>query len=124
MTADDVLLRCALTTLSRRQTTADRGVPLWSVVRDLFCIGSTSSIELCQRFDIDPHQAVSELAYDNDPSLDSYHAPKSYAMFMTGDGTGRFRTNGGDKLLLTNKQLKEERAGLVYSVVVTAMEGK
>lgn len=32
------------------------GVVLWSVIADLCGLGSTSAIELCEEFSVDPHQ--------------------------------------------------------------------
>jgi hypothetical protein len=32
--------------------------PRWSAVSDSFCLGSTFSIELCRRFNIDPHEQL------------------------------------------------------------------
>lgn len=33
-------------------------VPLWSVVSDRFALGSGYSVQLCQRFDLDPEEMV------------------------------------------------------------------
>ena len=50
---DEELLRRAVTGVRPRKLE-----PKWSVVADLFCLGSTYSRQLCQRFDIDPDQNV------------------------------------------------------------------
>lgn len=33
-------------------------VPRWAAVSDLFALGSTYSIQLCRRFEIDPDQQI------------------------------------------------------------------
>jgi hypothetical protein len=36
----------------------ERQRPLWVIVRDLFCVGSTSAADLCRRFNLDPDEMV------------------------------------------------------------------
>lgn len=54
--ADDELLKRAVRGCRRGRR---RGkVPLWSAVSDRFALGSTYSIQLCRRFDLDPEEMV------------------------------------------------------------------
>ena len=48
-------------------------VPRWSVVGNLFGLGSTSSYLLCKRFDIDPDEILTTKACDVCPLYDSEH---------------------------------------------------
>lgn len=56
---DEELIRRAITSL-RRVPRTSRAVtrPLWWSVSDLFCLGSTYSIQLCHRSGFDPDQQV------------------------------------------------------------------
>lgn len=56
--ADDELLRRAVRNCRRGRGRAK--TPLWSKVSDCFALGSGYSIELCRRFDLDPHEMVKE----------------------------------------------------------------
>lgn len=53
---DDELLKRAVRNC--RRSRGRSRLPLWSVVGDRFALGSTYSIELCRRFDLDPEEMV------------------------------------------------------------------
>jgi hypothetical protein len=55
MNRDEVLIGTALRNLQHNyHKSRYRGVIFWGLVSDIFGLGSTSSIELCQRYGIDP----------------------------------------------------------------------
>ena len=41
------------------RATGRMSLPLWSVVRDLLCVGSTTAGEICEQHGFDPHQNIS-----------------------------------------------------------------
>lgn len=43
---------------SRISRTLGRGIPLWSKVSEVFCIGSTSAKEVCKRHGCDPDRLM------------------------------------------------------------------
>lgn len=57
--ATAAILRSIIHSLARHKATKrGHGVPLWSVVADLVCIGSTSAALLCEQHGADPHAYV------------------------------------------------------------------
>lgn len=50
---DDDLLRRAI-----RNVRHKKGAPRWSGIAEAFALGSTYSMQLCCRFDLDPHEIV------------------------------------------------------------------
>lgn len=42
----------------RPRSSGGRTVPMWSKVSDRFCLGSTYSKQLCERFGFDPDEQV------------------------------------------------------------------
>jgi hypothetical protein len=55
---DDELLRRAVRECRRGRGRAR--IMLWSKISDRFALGSTYSIELCRRFDLDPDEMVKD----------------------------------------------------------------
>jgi hypothetical protein len=49
----DILIRCAIANLRNNHAKRYRGVVLWGLIADIFGIGSTSSIELCEFYEFD-----------------------------------------------------------------------
>lgn len=55
---DDVLLRRAVHNARSRDYRKGHKHPRWVGVASIFSLGSTYSMELCQRFDLDPDEPV------------------------------------------------------------------
>lgn len=53
--SDEDLIRRAIKASRARDGST---VPRWAAVADAFALGSTYSVELCQRFDVDPNEVV------------------------------------------------------------------
>lgn len=56
--ADAELIRRVIDGAAFRLVRRGRAKPLWSVVGDRFCLGSTYAQQLCRRFGYDPDQPV------------------------------------------------------------------
>lgn len=56
--ADAELIRRVIEVASFRVVRRGRATPLWSVVSNRFCLGSTYAQQLRQRFGFDPDQPV------------------------------------------------------------------
>jgi hypothetical protein len=56
--SDEELLRRAVKSARRRDHQKGFKHPRWSAVADAFALGSTYSMQLCARFDLDPHEMV------------------------------------------------------------------
>jgi hypothetical protein len=54
------ILRCVVRNASRHVTARWSKHATWGIVADICGVGSTSAIELCKRFDIDPHKKLPE----------------------------------------------------------------
>jgi hypothetical protein len=50
----DILVKTALTNLIHNHKSRYRGIVFWGLVADIFGLGSTSSIELCEMHGFDP----------------------------------------------------------------------
>lgn len=54
----ELMQRWLGTHMRRPEPRLGRGIPLWSKVSEVFCIGSTSAKEVCARHDCDPDKMV------------------------------------------------------------------
>jgi hypothetical protein len=55
---DEVLLRRAVKSARARSYRKGALHSRWIAVADVFCLGGTFSVQLCERFGLDPHEAV------------------------------------------------------------------
>lgn len=60
MKDSDVLIRCAIASLKLKHNHPRRyrGMVLWGLVADIFCVGSTSACEMCEYHGFDPWEKL------------------------------------------------------------------
>ena len=63
-TERDLLLRAINSASSRHRSDCEDGIavpkPLWAIVRDLFCCGSTVATAICYRYGYDPEKMIGD----------------------------------------------------------------
>lgn len=60
----EAIVRSAVRTAAMFSDEHLSGRPVWFAVAERCGVGSTSAIELCRRFDIDPHRTVPETRFE------------------------------------------------------------
>ena len=60
MKDSEVLIRCAIASLRLKHNHPRRyrGVVLWGLVADIFCVGSTMACEICEHYGFDPWEKL------------------------------------------------------------------